>query len=301
MPFLPRLPKFTQRISHLGIMRVIHQGVQPLSWGDLYHLLFTLPWPQLLGLLFVAYGGLNLIFAGIYTLGGDCIANATPGSFGDAFFFSVQTMATIGYGAMYPTTAYSNFWVVMEVFVGLLAVAMATGLMFARFSRPTARVIFSDRLVICSYNGVPTLMLRTANQRGNLILEAQINVVVILPEVTPENHCLRRLYDLNLVRSSTPILSLSWMVMHPIDADSPLFGLTATELYENQAQFVVTLTGLDETVGQLIHTRHQYQAHDIHWQSRFVDVLTVLPNGDRKIDYAHFHNTIPLDAAPTDF
>ncbi|WP_072619841.1 ion channel [Spirulina major] len=298
MRFLPRLPKFTQRISHLGIMRVIHHGVQPLSWGDLYHLLFTLPWPQLLGLLFVAYGGLNLIFAGIYTLGGDCIANAEPGSFRDAFFFSVQTMATIGYGAMYPTTAYSNFWVVIEVFVGLLAVAMATGLMFARFSRPTARVIFSDRLVICPYNGVPTLMLRTANQRGNLILEAQINVVVILPEVTPENHKLRRLYDLNLVRSSTPILSLSWMVMHPIDSPSPLFGMTATDLYECQAQFIVTLTGLDETVGQLIHTRHQYQAQDIDWQAQFVDVLTVLPNGDRKIDYAHFHDTIPLVPVP---
>ncbi|MGB0561894.1 MAG: ion channel [Spirulinaceae cyanobacterium] len=285
----------TERILQLGSMRVIERGNQGFHWDDFYHLLFTLSWPQLLGLLSLAYVLLNLVFAGLYLLGGDCIANAEPGSFRDAFFFSVQTMATIGYGAMYPTTPYSNFWVVVEVFVGLLSVAMATGLMFARFSRPSARVLFSNIAVICPYNGQPTLMFRAANQRGNLILEAQVTVTVLLPEETPEGHRLRRLHDLQLVRSQTPIFSLSWVMMHSLTPESPLFGCTATDLYERDARIIVTFTGLDETVSQTVHARHQYEAAQILWNMRLVDVLEVLPGGDRVIDYKDFHRAVPIE------
>ncbi|NEO82819.1 MAG: ATP-sensitive inward rectifier potassium channel 10 [Spirulina sp. SIO3F2] len=284
-----------ERIFSLGSMRVIERGNAFVPHGDFYYLLFTLSWWRLFGLLTVGYVLLNIVFAGIYVLGGDCIANAQPGSFRDAFFFSVQTMATIGYGAMYPTTAYSNFWVVVEVFVGLLAVAMATGLMFARFSRPHARVLFSNVAVICPFNGVPTLMFRAANQRSNLVLEAQVNVTILLPEVTPEGHSLRRLYDLKLVRSQTPTFALSWMMMHPITPDSPLYGLTATDLYEQDARIIITLMGLDETVSQTVHSRHTYEARQILWNMKFVDVLEVLPGGDRVIDYRDFHTVVGLD------
>lgn len=273
---------------------MIERGNAGFHFDDFYHLLFTLSWPKLLGLLSVAYVVLNLVFAVLYLFGGDCIANAEPGSFRDAFFFSVQTMATIGYGAMYPTTAYSNFLVVVEVFIGLLSVAMATGLMFARFSRPSARVLFSNIAVICPYNGQSTLMFRAANQRGNLILEAQVNVTILLPEVTPEGHRLRRLHDLQLVRSQTPIFSLSWVMMHPITPESPLFGLTATDLYERDARIIITFTGLDETVSQTVHGRHQYEPAQILWNMQFVDVLEVLPGGDRVIDYSDFHRAVPI-------
>lgn len=285
----------TERIFQIGSMRVIQRGLTLLPKGDFYHQLFIMSWQQLCLLLSAGYVVLNLIFAGIYWLGGDCIANAEPGSFRDAFFFSVQTMATIGYGAMYPTTAYSNFWVVVEVFIGLLAVAMATGLMFARFSRPQARVLFSKVAVICPYNGVPTLMFRAANQRANLVLEAQVNVTVLLPEVTVEGHQLRRLHDLPLVRSQTPTFSLSWMIMHPLTPESPLFGLDATTLYEQEAQIIITFTGLDETVSQTVHARHNYDMSQLLWNMKFVDVLEVLPGGDRVIDYRDFHQVTPFE------
>ncbi|MEA5471468.1 ion channel [Spirulina sp. 06S082] len=284
----------TQQVSVVGMggIKFIRHGLESFHWQDFYHLLFTMSWAKLFGAISLAYIVLNIFFACAYAIGGDCIANAQPGYFPDAFFFSVQTMATIGYGAMYPTTPYSNFLVFVEVFVGLLGVAMATGLMFARFSVPSARVLFSKVAVICPYNQIPTLIFRTANQRNNLILESQITVTILMPEITPEGHNIRRLHDLKLVRSNTPIFSLSWMVMHPIDEKSPLYGLTSEDLAELEASIIVTLTGLDETVSQTIHSRYMYMNHDILWNMRFVDVIETLPNGDRKINYSAFHDVV---------
>ncbi|MGK7927801.1 MAG: ion channel [Spirulina sp.] len=277
----------------MGGIKFIRHGIESFHWQDFYHLLFTMSWAKLIGAISLAYLILNIFFALAYVIGGDCIANAQPGSFPDAFFFSVQTMATIGYGAMYPTTPYSNFLVVVEVFIGLLGVAMATGLMFARFSVPSARVLFSNVAVICPYNHIPTLMFRAANKRNNLILEAQINVTILIPETTPEGHSIRRLHDLKLVRSNTPVFSLSWMVMHPITEDSPLYGLNAEGIAELEAAIIVTLTGLDETLSQTVHARHMYMNYDILWDMRFVDVIQMLPNGDRKINYIAFHDVLP--------
>lgn len=285
----------SERRYDLGYMQVVDRGGSFLPKGDFYYLLFTLSWWHLFVLLSLGYFLLNLIFAALYWVGGNGIANADPHSFQDAFFFSVQTMSTIGYGAMHPTTAYSNFWVAVEVFVGLLSVAMATGLMFARFSRPHARVLFSNVAVICPYNGLPTLMFRVANQRRNLVLEAQITVTILLPEVTAEGHQLRRLYDLQLVRSQTPAFALSWMVMHPITPESPLFGLTATDLHDRQARIILAFTGLDETLGQTVHARHHYDAPQMLWNMKFVDVLEMLPGGDRAIDYRKFHDVVSLE------
>ncbi|MDY7014816.1 MAG: ion channel [Cyanobacteriota bacterium] len=291
----PRRPKRTRTtIIQTDYTKIIRTGLSSFHWGDLYHALFILPLPQLLGLMSLGYLAVNTLFALAYILGGDGIANAQPGSFKDAFFFSVQTLVTIGYGAMYPQTAYTNILVVIESFLGLLGVAIATGLMFARFSQPTARVLFSNKAVVCPYNGVPTFMFRAANQRSNLIVEAEVNVRILLPEITPEGHSLRRVYDFNLVRSSTPLFLLSWMVMHPIDEQSPLFGKTATSLLNSDAQIIVTFQGLDETVMQNMHARKTYLAKDILWNMRFVDVMTVKENGDRAIDYTHFHDVVPL-------
>lgn len=264
-------------------------------WGDLYHLSFVLPLPALLGAIALSYLALNTLFACAYLLDSKGIANARPGSFQDAFFFSVQTLATIGYGAMSPQSTYTHTLVFVEAFIGLLGVAMATGLMFARFSQPTARVLFSNVAVICPYNGVPTLMFRTANQRNNAIVEAGINARVLLPELTPEGHSLRRLYDLELTRSNTSLFILSWMVMHPIDERSPLYGKTAEMLINSGAQIVVTLQGLDETVRQTMHARKIYAAEDIVWNRRFVDVVSFWGDGIRAIDYTRFHDVIPLD------
>jgi inward rectifier potassium channel len=184
--------------------------------------------------------------------------------------------------------------VTFEVFVGLLGVAMATGLMFARFTLPSARVLFSRVGVICPYNGVPTLMFRAANRRGNFVVEAQFRVSVLLPEVTPEGHWMSRLHDLKLVRSETPFFSLSMTLMHPIDEDSPFYSLTPEALSEMNTQIVVMMTGLDETVSQTIHASQVYTADDLRSNARFVDIVSVLSNGDRYVDYVHFHDIEPM-------
>jgi inward rectifier potassium channel len=269
-------------------------GMSHSHWRDPYHLLLMLDWPQFFGLTAISYIATNALFALLYLAGGDCIKNARPGSFLDAFSFSVQTMATIGYGAMYPQTDYANLLVSIEALVGLLGVAMATGLMFARFSRPTARVIFSRVAVIAPHNGLPTLMLRVANERRNQILEAQIGLSLLRDEVTMEGIFIRRFYDLKLLRSQTRIFALSWMVMHVIDEDSPLYGATPESLEEVQTDIVVTLTGIDETVSQTVHARHYYITDEILWNMRFVDIFSKKPDGRRVLDFNRFHDVTPL-------
>lgn len=238
---------------------------------------------------------INAIFALAYMAGAPCIENARPGSFLDHFFFSVQTLASIGYGAMYPRTVYANAIVTIEAMIGMLAVAVITGLAFARFSRPTARVLFSRVAVITPYEGVPTLMFRTANKRRNQILEAQIRIYLMRDEISAEGHLMRRFYNLKLVRNDTPSFTLSWTAMHPIDETSPLYGTTIESLVMTNAQLVVSLSGIDETVVQTIHARHSYSSQDILWNMVFKDIFYHTPEGHRYIDFNYFHDVMPLE------
>jgi inward rectifier potassium channel len=283
-------------LRHLRYLNIIPRakvsGVSRL-WHDLYHLLLTISWPGLLGLIGLLFVAANVLFALAYIVGGDCIENARPGSFLDAFFFSVQTMATIGYGAMYPRTIYANIMVMIEVLVGLLGFAMATGLMFAKFSRPTARVLFSNVAVVTLFNRVPTLMFRMANKRFNQILEAQVQMNLVRNETTAEGQFMRRFHDLRLVRSRTPIFSLTWTAMHTIDEMSPLYGATADSLAKAEAEIVITLTGIDETVSQTIYARHSFVSQKILWNMRFVDILSNTQDRRISIDYTRFHDVIP--------
>ena len=193
---------------------------------DLYHALLTASWGVLFALLAGAYAVFNLVFALLYRLQDGSIFNAKPGSFMDAFFFSVQTMATIGYGDMHPATLYANLLVTVEVLLGLTGFALATGLVFARFSRPTARIMFSRYAVVTTHDGRRMLMFRAANQRRNRILEARASLMLVRNEWTKEGTVMRRFYDLKLTRSHNPTFALTWTVMHPIDGESPLKGVT---------------------------------------------------------------------------
>ncbi len=289
-----RFKQLRRGLGKVDFIQVIE--VSPY-WSDLYHGLLAMEWWQFFGLIFIFYLISNTVFALGYLGGGNCLANAEPGSFTDAFFFSVQTMATIGYGSMYPTTLYANILVTLEALFGLLGFAVATGLLFARFSKPTARLLFSKVAVIAPYNGVPTLMFRVANQRNNWVVQAEVKVSVVLPqEMTMEGHSLRRVVDLELVRSQNPFLVLSWMVMHPINERSPFFqqGITPEEIAQWQPEIIVTLTGLDETVSQTIHARYWYHPEDIRCHVAFVNVVSVSKTGNRCIDYTHFHEVQPL-------
>jgi inward rectifier potassium channel len=192
---------------------------------DLYHFLVTCSWPALIGLIAAAFTFANLLFAAGYYFD-QGIENARSGSFADMFFFSVQTMATIGYGKMEPVTLFSNLLVSIEAFVGLLALALMTGLVFSKFSRPTARIRFSRYIVIGPRDGVHSLMIRAANLRANRIVEADMHVVLARQEVTAEGDTIRRLYDLQMTRSRSSMFALSWTAVHQIVEGSPLFGQT---------------------------------------------------------------------------
>lgn len=296
----PWLPAGSRRspVVHIqiqnGRFQILGMGTWYSYWRDPYHLLLTIPWTGFIGLVALAYVLTNSLFALAYLAVPGSIENARPGSFWDAFFFSVQTVASIGYGAMYPKTAYANAIVTIEAMVGLVGIAVLTGLAFARFARPTARVLFSQVAVVTSHEGVPTLMFRTANQRRNQILEAQMRVYLMRDEVTSEGHAMRRFYDLRLLRQRTPSFTLSWTAMHPIDEYSPLYGATRESLVQSRATVVISLSGIDQTVAQMIHARHTYTADEILWNYRFVDIFHDTPDGHRYLDYSHFHEAVPL-------
>jgi len=257
---------------------------------DLYHVLLVASWTRILLGLIVVYLGSNALFALAYLAGGDCIDGARPGSFADAFFFSVQTMATIGYGKLVPRTLWANFLVAVEALVGLLGLAMVTGLIFAKFSRPTARVLFSRVAIVTPWNGVPSLIFRMANQRGNRIVEARVHVVLLRNEITNEGENLRCLHDLELLRSQHAQFTLSWTAVHPITEASPLHGATAASLAAADAEIIVSLTGLDESFSQTVHARYTYGHGDLIWGGRFVDILRRLPDGRWAIAYGQFHD-----------
>lgn len=273
---------------------VIRKGISHSKWDDPYHAMLTIGWDKFIALTVTSYILLNSIFALLYLAQADSIKNARPGSFFDAFFFSVQTMATIGYGAMYPQTDYANMLVSIEALAGLVGVAMGTALMFARFSRPTAKVLFSRVAVIAPHNGVLALMFRAANERRNQILEAQIGVSLLRDEMTEEGELFRRFYDLNLVRSQTRSFALSWTVIHPIDENSPLYGATPESLAAAETDIIVTLMGTDETVSQIVHSRHYYITEEILFDQRFVDIFTRKSDGRRLLDFTRFHDVKPL-------
>jgi inward rectifier potassium channel len=265
-------------------------------WGDIYHLLLTMPWASFISLTSVCYLVVNAVFAFAYSLGdGVATVNGSGAKqFQELFFFSVQTMASIGYGSMYPDSAYTHWLVVIESLVGLFFIATTTGLVFARFSLPTARILFSNVAVIAPFNGVPTLMFRTANKRKNYILEAQLWVTLVRDEHSAEGDFMRRFHDIQLVRSHTPVFSLSWTAMHQILPGGLLDGDTVDSLRRDRAEIIVTLTGLDETLAQTIHARHTFSADDIYWDHRFADILLTKANGRRVIDFNQFNVIEPV-------
>jgi inward rectifier potassium channel len=284
-------PRIIQRSGTRDILTV---GRKKHLLGDSYHQLLTISWPRLFLLIIGFYVAINSLFAIGYYLDPDGVLNARPGSFADAFFFSVQTLATIGYGYMAPKSSISHVMVTIEAFAGVLMTALATGLMFAKFSRPTARVIFSDVAVIAPRDGVPTLMFRVANERANQIVEARMQVAIARTERTREGEVMRRFHDLPLSRQQNIIFALTWTVMHPIDERSPLHGTTLEDLAKDEAEIIVSLTGIDETMSQTVHARYSYLPSELRWFHRFVDIVGRTEQGKRFIDYTKFHDTHAL-------
>ena len=277
-----------------GNFNIVRKGVSKFDWDDLYHVLLTLSWVKLFAVVGAGYIITNIIFAFLYLAAGNGIENMREGDFFDAFFFSVQTMATIGYGAMYPKTLFANTLVAIEALLGLVGVSVGSGLVFARFSLPKARVMFSRIAVVTPYNGIPTFMFRVANERQSWILEAQVNVSVIISEITEEGEAMRRFYKLPLFRNQSSLFALTWTVMHPINESSPLYGITLEEMQEKEMEILITITGIDQTVSDNIHAHHSYIPTEILWNHKFIDILSKTRNGKRSVDYSCFHDAIAL-------
>ncbi len=270
-------------------------------WQDLYHWLLQRSWATFFGLILVLFVLLNLLFACTYWLAPGCITGTATHSFEDCFFFSVQTLATIGYGTMAPATRYAHVLVSFEALTGVISTALITGLTFAKFARPTSRVLFADKIAVGTRDGVPTMCFRMANYRQNTVTEAQLRIILLVTDYTREGEEHRSPIELKLVRDRSPTFILTWTAMHVIDESSPFYGEGALErLRARRAEMYALLTGVDETFGQTIHGRCYYRLDDIVQNARFADVITLLPSGQRRIDYTRFHDVVPMPPKPAE-
>src|SRR5450432_3170806 len=266
---------------------------------DVYHYMLAVTWRRLLGVFFLVYCGTNALFALLYWLGGNDIANARAGSYADAFWFSVQTYATIGYGGMSPATTYAHVLVTLEAFVGMMAMALGTGIVFAKFSRPTARVAFSDKLVVHVRNGRPVLEFRLANRRRGSLSDATMQLSVVMDEVTAEGQPMRRGYPLELERPHMPVLSLAWNLIHVLDEQSPVRGLRAGAGDDHIMGFIASLTAHDDTMAETVHARQYYNPEDLHHNVRFVDMIDVKSQtGVITIDHSLLNEVRPISLTP---
>lgn len=263
------------------------------SWRDAYHALLRTTWTRLFGVVALGFLVVNALFGAAYWLVGG-VANAEP-TFWAHFFFSVHTFGTIGYGSMYPQSPAAEVLMTLESLISLILNAVVTGLTFAKFARPTSRLLWSKVAVVSDRDGVPTLMFRVANERMNHVVEATLRLAVVRSELTSEGERIRRVHDLALVRASSPTFVLTWTAMHQIVPGSPLYGVDLSDPRQSAFELVVTLTGLDDTLGQTIHSRTSYVQGEVVPGARFADIIVPAsePGGQGTLDYGRFHDTLP--------
>jgi inward rectifier potassium channel len=278
----------------IGGREIVTHGISPAVYQDLYHHFMTVSWPRLFGTIAALFLSFDFLFGCLYRLVPGCIANLNPPGFAGAFFFSVETLATVGYGDMHPQTMYGHSVAMVEMFVGLMMLALVTGLMFARFSRPRARFIFARYAVVRPVEGRRTLMFRAANARQNVVQEASAQLRMARDVITSEGLRMRRITDLALVRSSQPAFSIGWTIMHVIDESSPLAQETEESLGRSGAWFILSVSGTDETTGHVLIAREEYPSASILWNKGFRDVLEVTADGTVHMDFAKFDDVVDL-------
>jgi inward rectifier potassium channel len=264
----------------------------PRSYGrDAYHWFLRQRWSVSLLVIAAGFLAVNAVFATLYWLTG-----GIEGSTGwiDDLYFSVQTSATVGYGGMAPRTDLANAMMIGESVISLIVTALATGLVFAKFSRTTARIRFTSKVVVAPIDGVPTLMFRVGNERSGAMIETTIRVTMTRTEITKEGERYYRMYDLALVRDRTPQLTRTWTVMHPLTQWSQLHGVDPATVAAWETELGVSVTGLDETSMQTVHARKLYDHTDILWNHRFADVLTERPDGSLLVDLNNFDKAVPV-------
>jgi inward rectifier potassium channel len=270
-------------------------GAPRAPFRDFHYRFLRAPWWLAVLAIVLAFLALNAGYAMVYLCTGG-IRDVHPGSFLDAFYFSVQTMGTIGYGDMYPISRAANLVVVSEAVVSLIVSALVTGLVFSKFSQLQARVMFTNSITVCPMDGIPTMMFRLGNERANQIVEAQLRVVMIRTEHTLEGMTFYKMLDLTLVRERSQAFTRSWTAMHNIVPGSPLYGVTEASMNEQELEFVVSVVGTDDTSLQPVHARRHYTHRDVLWGARHADILTELDGGAILLDLRKFHDTVATHA-----
>jgi inward rectifier potassium channel len=283
------------QVVRIGGREIVAEGLRLSFWADISHRCMTATWPSFIagaaGVFLVFNAAFALVYWLGYWLGDDPISNIGSKAYIDYFYFSIETLSTAGYGDMHPQTHYGHFVAAVELFTGIFSMSLMTGLIFARFSRPSARLLFANNPVISPHEGVPTLMLRFANERHNIIGNATARLWMFKNIVTTEGQPFRRFYELPLLRHEHPALALSWTLQHALDESSPLHGLSPEDFAADDISLVVVVSGYDVVAAQTVHARKSYDHPAIRFGHRYVDVLSTFADGRVKIDYGRFHDT----------
>jgi inward rectifier potassium channel len=256
---------------------------------DAYHWMLRLSWPRFATLILGIYIAINLVFSLFYYAGKPCIFGME--SFTDAFFFSVETLATVGYGHFYPDTVYGHLVATVEIMTGMFGLAVITGLIFVRFSRPTARLVFSRRLVVGPFDGQPALMLRVANLRHQAMAEAEFRMMLIRNEFVKEGEYMRRFYTLPLQFDRVITFPAALTIRHIIDEKSPLYGQTAEDLEKNDTRILASIVCIDTVIPASVQSQQDYTWRDIRFGHRFVEIYTDLDDNSFEVDYGRLHET----------
>jgi inward rectifier potassium channel len=284
------------RVVRIGAREIETRGLATGFWTDLYHRALTVYWPVFFATAAAIFIALNAVFAFLYWLGRDPVANVSADLPMSLFYFSIETLATVGYGDMHPQTDYGHLVATTEIFTGMSFLAVMTGLIFARFSRPRARFLFAENPVVTIQQGQPTLMIRIANARNNTISQATARLWLFKLENMNEGYQLRRYYELKLDRREHPMFALSWTLFHVIDETSQLYGLTPDDLAATEASLVLNVSGVDDNSAQHLYARQLYSYRDIRWNYRYRDITSLSAEGRLLLDYSLFHEITPETA-----
>ncbi len=284
-----------EKTVSLGNRKIVAKGLANSAFADFYHTAMRVSWGSFVLATAVIFAIFNAIFAALYLAFPESVANLPPDRPWHVLYFSIETLSTVGYGDMHPQSEWGHAVASVESFSGLIFSAVLTGMIFARFSRPTARLLFSSRAVIGQFDGQQTLMLRVANARANMISDAVAKLWLLATTVSSEGKRFRRFYELKLDRVENPSFMLSWTLFHRIDGESPLFGWDAQRLEEAEAALTLTVRGTDEVVAQVLRARQTYSWQDIVFGHQFVDLLENNADGNVVLDYTLFHDIEPED------
>ena len=274
-----------------GQFEFVKINAKKFDWRDTYHFILTLTWSGFSALIFGIYLLINVVFAALYMLDAHAVAEMPPGSFLHAFFFSVETLATVGYGHMYPDSIYGHMISMLEIMVGMFGLAVITGLIFVRFSRPTARIYFSKVAVIAPFDGVPNLMIRVANLRHHAMVEPDFRMILLRSTITAEGDDVRRFRSLTLDFDHLIAFPAVLTVRHRIDEESPLFGMTPQDFQQQDIRILASIVGIETVIVAPVQGYGDYNCDQIEWNRRFVEIYAQNEQGDWTVDYGRIDET----------